>query len=157
MAIHTFRPNIVDLMKESRMPPHIIHCFVVSGFDEIESVLEMDASEGPTNSIEVIERYINSRKVHYPQCMDPNQPRDIPFEMSPGHRIRVDKFILDMKQRYGCKRKMGEVSASRQLKKRKRGCESDNEGETNEIGISSVENEIREKIIKWGQKIAKRS
>ena len=95
-------------MKKSRMPPHIIHCFVVSGFDEIESVLEMDASEGPTNSIEVIERYINSRKVHYPQCMDPNQPRDIPFEMSPGHRIRVDKFVLDMKQRYGCKRKMGE-------------------------------------------------
>ncbi len=143
------RPNIVDLMRKSRLPPHIIQCFVVSGFDEIESVLEMDASEGPTNCIDVIERYINDRKMHYPQCMDPNQPREIPFEMSPGHRIRVKKFVVDMKQRYGSKKKMRTgSSACRPLKKQKRDSEKDSEkDEPNEIGI--VEVEIRKKIIKW--------
>ena len=155
MVMHTFRPSIVDLMRKIRLLPHITQC-LVSGFDEIESVLEMDTSEEPTNSIDVIERYINGRKMHYPQCMDPNQPRDITFEMSRGHRIRVNKFILDIKQRHGSKRKIGTGSGCRSLKRKpKRDCDLD---EPNEIGIFSVEEEIRKKAKSNGVKqTAKRS
>ena len=53
--------------------------------------MEMDGGEGPNNSIETIEKYVNKHK--FERCMGPNQSPECSFEFPPGHKIRIRKFI----------------------------------------------------------------
>ena len=65
--------------------------------------MEMDGGEGPNNSIETIEKYVNKHK--FERCMGPNQSPECSFEFPSGHKIRIRKFIRDVQDQYGLPQK----------------------------------------------------
>ena len=93
-----------------KLPPYVVECFMVSGFDDIDAMVEMNTSDGPKNSITIIESYIDKRKSDLPNCMGPNHLPHLPFEFPPGHRIRIQKFITEIKNKYR-KRKIESLPA----------------------------------------------
>ena len=76
---------------------------LVSGFDDIDAIAEMCTDDGPKNSVSVIENFIDKRKANHPKCMGPHQLPNDRFEFPPGHRLRIQKFINDVKCRSGVK------------------------------------------------------
>ena len=104
--------------------------------------------DGPKNSITLIENYIDKRKSNLPQCINPNQTPNIPFEFPPGHRIRIEKFITYIKNRCGVGHKVGKTEKGI-TKKRKTETETDED--SSNVDIPSVKNEIRRKIISWSK------
>ena len=44
-----------------KLPPYIVECLIVSGFDAIDSIVEINTGDGPENSIDLIETYIEKR------------------------------------------------------------------------------------------------
>ena len=49
--------DIVNLMEE-RLPPYILRCFLAAGYDTPEVISSMDLRENESNSINVIESFI---------------------------------------------------------------------------------------------------
>ena len=78
------------------LPTYVANCFAATGFNDIESIREMDITNGPKNCIEIFKDYINTRKSELPSCMGPNDHYSLPFEFPPGHRIRIVKFIQEV-------------------------------------------------------------
>ena len=146
MKLFYSRPNITELFRE-KFPEYIVQCFVTSGFDDIDAIVEMDVDDGPGNSIKTIEGFINIHS--FTNCMNPSLQRsDHPFEFPPGHKIRIKKLIKELKKQHNnTKRKLLiKPTASKQSKRPKI------DEEQNEIlfeDIPSVTMEIREKINKW--------
>ncbi len=48
----------IKVMK-TRLPEYIANCFMVSGFDTLSIIAEMDVSSNPGNSVQQIEEYVN--------------------------------------------------------------------------------------------------
>ena len=83
-----------------------MECFLVSGFDDVDAFVEMNTDDdGPKSSISLIENFIDKRKAELPKCVGPNQILNIPFEFPPGHRIRIQKIVKEVKGRYGVLKK----------------------------------------------------
>ena len=111
------RFDIVDDMRK-KLPTYIVESLLVSGYDDIVSIAGMNLDEGPKNSISEIEQYIDKRKANYPQCLRPNHPENAPFEFPPGHKIRIEKFVCDIKFNHSTIRKQGKrIQRSRPEKK----------------------------------------
>ena len=85
---------------EQRLPTYIANCFSATGFDDLQSIREMDTCNGPNNSIKVIEEYIDKRKIELPLCMGPMHSSTLPFEFHPGHHIRIIKLINEIQDKY---------------------------------------------------------
>ena len=96
--------TLAMMLLQEKIPPYIVECFRVSGFDDIDSNVAMNTDIGPKNSVHLIESYIERRKASLPQCVGPNQIPNIPFEFPQGHRIRIDKFIRSVKLQNGVKK-----------------------------------------------------
>ena len=77
-------------MKE-RLPAYIVKCFIATGFDTLEVIAEMDVGSEAGNSIEQIEQFICNE---YPDNPEYERGKKFP----PGHRIRIQKFVSDVKQ-----------------------------------------------------------
>ncbi len=90
---------------KQKLPTYIVESLLVSGFDDVVSIAGMNLDDGPKNTIKEIEQYIEGRKVNYPQCMSPSQPPNAPFEFPPGHKIRIEKFVRDVKWKQGLGKK----------------------------------------------------
>ena len=43
-----FRYDVVADMKE-KLPSYIVECLLVSGFDDVDSIVEMNLDDGPKN------------------------------------------------------------------------------------------------------------
>ncbi len=69
---------------------------MVSGFDDEDVISEMDTRDGLNNSITVI---VDKRKSDLPNCMSPTNLSHLPFEFPPGHRIRIENFINQVKRK----------------------------------------------------------
>ena len=54
------------------MPQYIVECFIVTGFDDLDAIIEMNVDDGPSSTVHTIEQYIDKRKHALPQCMGPN-------------------------------------------------------------------------------------
>ena len=133
-----------------KLPPYIVECLIVSGFDAIDSIVEMNTEDGPKNSIDLIETYIEKRKESFPQCMGPNQIPNTPFEFPPGHRIIIEKFVNNVKHHYRIKKVTVQDMKPRKTNQRpkKRKIESSDATDEDDY-ISSVTEEICKKVFKW--------
>jgi len=93
--------DIVALM-DKRLPSYVGNCLRAAGFDELEVIASMDTSNGEDNSISKVERYIEKRHKHnqemLPPCCTKESMSALPFEFPPGHRIRICKFVEEIKQ-----------------------------------------------------------
>ena len=81
------------------LPQEVMNCFLVAGYDTAKCISEMS-----DNSIAEIEKYIDSVKDHYPNCLrcdssgKPILPPTIPFQFPPGHRDQIKQFISSVKK-----------------------------------------------------------
>ena len=122
-----------------------MQCFLCSGFDNFEVILQMDITEGPDNAITVvIERYIDKKK--FPRCMGPHQDVDKTFEFPPGHKIRIKNTVQGIKDKYSETRvrsatilKVNTQSAEKKSKNRKIDEES-TEGVITDTNVNSITN-----------------
>ena len=80
---------------------YVVIALLVSGFDDIVSIVGMNLDDGPNNSIKEIKKYIDERKANYPQCLNPKLPSNVSFEFPPGHRIQIQAFIREVKSKHG--------------------------------------------------------
>ena len=53
-------------MKE-KLPSYVVNCLQAAGFDVPEVIVDMDISQGPGNSITVIEEFIEKRYPRDPE------------------------------------------------------------------------------------------
>ena len=117
MILMKFRYSVLTDMKE-KLSFYIVECFLVSGSDDIESIVEMNIDDVPKNSINVIESYIDKGKASLPQCIGPNQLPNTPFEFRSGHRIRIEKSIHNIKCKYGVKKSMVKETKGKSKKRK---------------------------------------
>lgn len=83
-----------------RLPKYVVKCFLVAGFHTEEVICTMDiTSDGPKNSINIIESYIAKRFHGNPEMCD-SFSSQLPFEFPPGHRLRICSFVQEVKQMY---------------------------------------------------------
>ncbi len=83
---------------KAKLPSYIGKCFLVSGCDDVESIVEINTTDSP------IQNYIEKRKACFPKCIGPHQSPDTSFEFPPGHRIRIEKFIKSEKHQHAVKK-----------------------------------------------------
>ena len=133
---------------KQKLPSYIVESLIVSGFDDVVSIMGMNLDDGPKNSIQEIEKYIDERKVNYPQCIRPNEPLNTPFEFPPGHKIRIEKFVQEIKMKHGVAKNPQGIKSISKGHTRKRKLEAI-EGDSD--NISSVTNDLRKKVIKWSR------
>ena len=50
----------VNLLMQEQLPSYVVNCFHAAGYDELEVIASMDTTEGETNSISKIKKYIDS-------------------------------------------------------------------------------------------------
>ena len=133
-------------IKINPLPPYIVECFSVSGFDDIDAIAEMCTDDGPKNSVSVIESFIDKRKANHPKCMGPHQSPNDPFEFLPGHRLRIQKFINDVKCRSGVKNSTRQI----RVKTKKRKVETTYH-DMDDGDIPTATDKIRKKVTKWSE------
>ena len=55
---YNFRIDVITELKE-KLPPYIVEFFLVSGFDGVDAIIEMNTDDdGPKSSISSIENFI---------------------------------------------------------------------------------------------------
>ena len=86
-------------MKE-RMPSYAVNCLLAAGYDAPDAISSMNIVEGPDNSIEVIEKFIDQhfrgREGYYSHRTLASHP----FVFPPGHKIRIGTFVSEVKKLY---------------------------------------------------------
>lgn len=151
----------VESFMRDRLPPYVVKCFLVAGFDTPDVIASMDTSENPGNSITIIEsfidKYYSGHKDFYPTCTVPTAQQ--PFIFPPGHRLRISNFVSEVKRK--CERNLQVIKASskrnltnfsKPLSKKVRASvkaeDSDTDSECIDT-IVSVSKQIRASILKW--------
>lgn len=148
--------NVMMAELMEKLPRYVAKCLKVAGYDDAETIADMDISEGPSNTIQIIEEYIEKRyhdNVEYCGCQASST---LPFEFPPGHRVRIRKFVENVRKLV-CKQSVGlkirskrkHPSAYRADKRAKQmdttsTC-SDNDSECED----SITANIRSNIVKW--------
>ena len=78
-------------MMRRNLPEYVVNCFVAAGYDTLDIIAEMDVSDKPGNSLQVIEEFIAKEYPNDPQytrcTMAPS------FKFPPGHQQRIAKFV----------------------------------------------------------------
>ena len=137
------------LMKRN-LPTYICNSFVAAGFDTLSVIAEMDVSDSPGNSLQVIENFISKEY--------PNDPRFYRSNMTctffpPGHRQRIASFVKQVKEQLEEERKRkrrGGASNSVYMSKRGKsdGDTSSSNSDSHPSQFSTV-GEIRKQVSKW--------
>lgn len=159
----TFVINRFDVKKEMKrnfFPDYIIESFIMSGYDNHLALLDMDVSEHQGNSIQVIEEYIDDNK--FENCMSSvhHKNKQYPFKFPPGHKLLIRKFVRDMKERWGEKKRKNSSDNKKTTAKRRKTYTrrpvnisdkdlQDGKGEDSDENVSIVTQEIRSKICSW--------
>ena len=136
------------------LPEYVVNCFLAAGYDVPEVVASMNTSEEPGNSIDLIEKYIHDHHSEDPNCrFYPLSDAGKPFRFPPGHRIRIQNFVYEQKQKKivdirVCRKR--KVASSDNVSSCKKGRDStySSESET-ETTIASTLEQLRVSISKW--------
>lgn len=72
---------------KAKLPDYIVKCFIVAGFDTLDVISQMDVSNVPGNSIELIEEYVSRE---HPECLPGTK-------FPPGHRLRIKNLVEDVR------------------------------------------------------------
>lgn len=150
--------DLHSLMNE-RLPKYVVNCFLAAGFDTEQVICSMDiTSDGPKNSIKIIESYIAKRFQGNPDMCD-SFSSQLPFEFPPGHKLRICSFVQEVKQicqkthkskfRHKNKRLqlMGQDIQAKKLKTITV-MPKDHEIQS-EISVSTIEREVQSSIKRW--------
>jgi len=94
--------DVLSLMEE-RLPRYVMNCLCAAGCDDLEVIASLDVTEGENSScISGIENYIERRHKNntemLPPCHSSESDSSLPFEFPPVHRIRIFKFVEEVKQ-----------------------------------------------------------
>ena len=82
-------------MMQKKLPNYVVSCFLAAGYDTLEVISELDPSDEPGNSIDMIEQYINKE---HPENLMCNRSMSAPLKFPPGHRKRIANFVDDVKK-----------------------------------------------------------
>ena len=150
--------DLHSLMNE-RLPKYVVNCFLAAGFDTEEVICNMDiTSDGPKNSINIIESYIAKRFPGNPEMCD-SFSSQLPFEFPPGHKLRMCSFVQEVKQMYQKTHKsnihrknkrmqiMGQDIQAKKLKT-KTVMPKDHKIQSG-ISVSTIERQVRSSIKHW--------
>ena len=74
-----------------KLPLYVVKCLEVAGFDTLDVIAEINVGNEPGNLIEQIEQFIAEE---FPDDPDYQRGRKFP----PGHKIRIQKFVEEVKQ-----------------------------------------------------------
>ena len=89
--------EFVSFMKMS-LPSYVVQCFLYAGFDTPGVIAQMDRSDGPNNSLDVIESFILKNFPNESSCyyFSPSSS----FIFSPGHRMRIADFVKEIRSKF---------------------------------------------------------
>ena len=87
--------NVESLMRE-KLPAYVVKCLLAAGFDSAEVISSMDVTEGPKNSIEVIETFIDKHFRGNEEYYSSPVLASRPFVFPPGHKIRIVNFVSEV-------------------------------------------------------------
>ena len=76
------------------LPEYIVNCFLAAGYDTLPIIDEMDVSDEPGNSLQVIEEFIFKQHPNDPEFYHKNNTAALLFP--PGHRRRIERFVRDV-------------------------------------------------------------
>ena len=74
---------------QHELPPYVMKCLLLSGYDEKDVIQAMDTTENEGNSISIIKQYFNERHREDPELsfgLCSGQP-GLPFQFPPGHQL----------------------------------------------------------------------
>lgn len=134
-------------MKES-LPAYIVNCFVAAGYDTLAVIADMDVTDSPGNSIEIIEDFIN-REFPNNQLYSRNGSK---CNFPPGHRQRIKMFVENVQSRKEPKRKLRLPPSGIKSKIARI---TDGDSSASEISFAStcdqfsVMSDIRQQFAKW--------
>ena len=94
-----------------KLPAYAVNCLLAAGFDSTDVLSSMDVTEGPTNSIEVIETFIDKHFSGNKEYYSTPALASRPFVFPPGHRIRIANFVSEVKSAIKPKRKQQSSSS----------------------------------------------
>ena len=86
--------EFMNFLKAS-LPPYIVQCFIVSGYDSARVVAQM-TTNGLDNSIDQMENFILKEYSDDPSCYHMSKIKST-YVFAPGHRIKITNFINDVK------------------------------------------------------------
>ena len=145
-----------------KLPPYVVNCLQAAGYDVPEVIAEMDISDGPNNSIKVIENFIEKRYPGNPDyfCFHSSSipsSKTLPFEFPPGHRVRIHNFVREVRKqkskavniRTENRQKKSSLPGCKRQKLSK--CEVDTSGNESEceVSVHSITTQVRRSISKW--------
>ena len=156
----------MNLLKTS-LPPYIVQCFIVSGYDSARIVAQMTMS-GPDNSIDQMEQFILKEYADDPSCYYMSKIKST-YVFVPGHRIRIADFISDIKAyKVPIKRKLNSSTSNPAINKKSRLQASSSSSsstsssssikdpaepskESQKYDLQSISDSVRKRIFKWVQ------
>jgi len=141
-------------MMRRNLPEYIVNRFVAAGYDTMDIIAEMDVSDKPGNSLQLIEEYIAKEYPNDPQytrcSMAPS------FKFPPGHRQRIAKFVGDVANHVQAKkiasshkRRCVEPSCKAKRMKSSWDTTSSSASELSPCNQVGMVREIRQQIAKW--------
>ena len=146
----------VERLLKSKLPGYIVSCMLAAGFDTLDTLARMDVGNQPGNSIE---EYISSnfpgdaRYMHAPllgsMCKFP-----------PGHRIRIERFVQEMRSSHLCHDLFNDAVPAVATKKKKKNCEP-SAVQAPDGGIpaitestTSIVSRLRQQINEWQRRMS---
>lgn len=141
----------ITLMKRN-LPTYISNSFIAAGYDTLPVIAEMDISDKPGNSLQVIEEYISKEY--------PNDPRFYRSNMTctffpPGHRQRIERFVKQVKEQLEeekqlkRKRRVGSCNTAGMSKRGKSGGDTSSNSSDSHPSPLSIAGDIRRQVAKW--------
>ena len=109
--------NEAELIMKKMLPSHIVNCFLVTGYDTLEVIAEIN-----DESLAEIEEIVNSdfpNESCFRHQAIPTSAQAGVFKFSPGHRKRIVKFVQEVKQVLNTRQKEHESVASAGIKRRR--------------------------------------
>lgn len=165
--------EFISLMKTS-LPSYVVQCFLHAGFDTQSVIAQMDTSDGPNNSLDVIESFIlkNYPQEIEPSCYHSGYHLSSNFVFSPGHRMRIVDFIKEVRSKFllnnmGRKRKCNHETelVKKRAKSDSTSCQASHnasqsfdddactQSETQSpYNIQEIVDDVRSRIVKWQRK-----
>lgn len=149
--------ELAELMKK-KLPLYIVNCLQAAGYDVPEVIVDMDITQEPGNSIKQIEEFIEKRYPDNPEYYgyEPSAASNrLPFEFPPGHRVRICKFVEDVRTRLRQKRRSpaSEKSKQKTCKRLKLTMQDENEGgsdtDLDQVSVYSITQGIRSSVRTW--------
>ena len=147
--------NTVLILMKKKLPKYIVKCLQAAGYDELETISNMDISDCPGNSISKVENYIDRKFSGNLEYVHDSSMLSSPFEFPPGHRDRICHFVCeirnidcgkDVKSKEVTKKRKDHAIKHSSIKRPKTEAVEDTE-----INVVTISRHVRSSITRWVQ------